>query len=215
MTEVKKIDLQTATYQDLEPAADVLLRGGLIAGPTQSYYALMALADKGPTLERLASLKAGRSSDQAFLLLIDQNDRTRSYAREVSKEAKLLMDEFWPGLLTLLLPGHTGLHPLLLGKSKSVGLRVEGLAVIRRLIRLVDRGITGTSANPHGGQPPTTIDEVLKHFGDDLDLALDAGPTPGGSSSSIVDFTSAEPRIFRQGAIPTERIRSVCRAVAL
>jgi L-threonylcarbamoyladenylate synthase len=213
LTRVLTINPDDATYADLAPAADTLLGGGLIAGPTQSYYALMALADKAGALERLAALKAGRSEDQAFLLLIDRKERAVSYAREVSEEAEALMDAFWPGPLTLLMPGHNGLHPFLLGRSKTVGLRVEGLAVIRRLIRMVDRGLTGTSANPHGGKPPTTVAAVLESFGDRVDLVLDIGPTKGGRSSTIVDLSGPDPRIHRQGAVPAEELRSVCPAL--
>jgi L-threonylcarbamoyladenylate synthase len=214
-TEITPIDPANATLADLTPAAEVLLGGGLIAGPTQSFYALMALADKPEALERLAGLKAGRSGDQAFLLLIDQKARALSYAREVGEVADRLMDSFWPGPLTLLTPGHTGLHPLLLGRSKTVGLRMEGLGVIRRLIRMVDRGVTGTSANPHGGRPPVTIGEVLEHFDGKIDLALDAGPTGGGRSSTIVDVSGPEIWVIRQGAVPVEDLRRVCPSVMI
>ncbi|MDR1052270.1 MAG: threonylcarbamoyl-AMP synthase [Deltaproteobacteria bacterium] len=214
MTKVVKIDPQRATYKQLAPAAEVLLSGGLVAGPTQSYYALMALADKPAALERIAALKPGRTAEHAFLLLLDQSLRSRSYAVEMSEQAGALMDRFWPGLLTLLMPAHTGLHRLLLGKSKTVGLRVEGLAAVRRLIRMVDRGVTGTSANPHRQSPPTTKDQVLDYFPGQLDLVLDGGPTPGGLSSTIVDLSGPIPWIFRKGAVPVEEIAAVCPSVA-
>jgi L-threonylcarbamoyladenylate synthase len=174
----------------------------------------MALADKPAALERVAALKPGRTADHAFLLLIDQKLRSHSYAMEVSPQAEALMGKFWPGLLTLLMPGHTGLHQLLLGKSRTVGLRVEGLASTRRLIRMVDRGITGTSANPHRFPPPTTVDEVLGYFPDQVDMILDAGPTTGGLSSTVVDLAGPTPWIFRKGAIPVEEIASVCPSIS-
>jgi L-threonylcarbamoyladenylate synthase len=214
LTKVIKIDPNEATYKDLAPAADALLSGGLIVGPTQSYYALMALADKPAALERIATLKPGRGSDRAFLLLLDQKLRSHSYAREVTVEAEALMDKFWPGLLTLLMPGHTGLHRLLLGKAKTVGLRVEGLATTRRLIRMVDRGITGTSANPHLSPPPRTVGEVLAYYPKGIDLILDAGPTAGGPASTVVDMAGPVPWIFRKGAIPVMDIVAVCPTVS-
>ncbi|MDR0622401.1 MAG: threonylcarbamoyl-AMP synthase [Deltaproteobacteria bacterium] len=214
MTKVIKIDPNEASYADLAPAADILLSGGLIVGPTQSFYALMALADKPDALERLSALKPGRKAERAYLLLIDQKLRSHSYAMEVSAQAEALMDKFWPGLLTLLMPGHTGLHGLLLGRAKTVGLRVEGLASTRRLIRMVDRGITGTSANPHRFPPPTTVDKVLEYFPGQVDLILDAGPTAGGLSSTVVDMAGPVPWIFRKGAIPIEEIAAVCPSVS-
>jgi L-threonylcarbamoyladenylate synthase len=210
LTEIIKIDPNKATYQDLAPAADKLLEGGLIVGPTQSYYALMALADKPESLERVAALKTGRTADHAFLLLIDQSLRSHSYAMEVSDQSQALMRKFWPGLLTLLMPGHKGLHQHLLGKSNSVGLRVEGLESIRKLIRMVDRGVTGTSCNPHRQKPPTTVEAVLNYFPTQIDLILDAGETLGGTPSTIVDMAGPVPWLFRQGAIPFEEIAAVC-----
>jgi L-threonylcarbamoyladenylate synthase len=202
-----------ASFRELEPAAEILLKGGLIVGPTQSFYAFMALADKPQALERLARLKTGRSLLQPFLLLIDSIPRAACYARETrenNEAAKLLMDRFWPGLLTLLFTGHKGLHPLILGQANTVGLRVEGLDLVRRLIRLVDRGITGTSANRHHAPPPTTADEVLREFDGLVDLVLDAGPTLGQASSTIVDVSGAKPWIFRTGAIPRADLEAIC-----
>jgi L-threonylcarbamoyladenylate synthase len=214
LTEILKIDPNGATYKDLAPAADLLLAGGLVVGPTQSFYALMALADKPAALERLAALKPGRTAEHAFLLLIDQKLRSQSYAMEVSPQAEALMDKFWPGLLTLLMPGHSGLHRFLLGKSKTVGLRVEGLPSTRRLIRMVDRGITGTSANPHRFPPPTTVKEVMNYFPNQVDLILDAGPTTGGLTSTIIDLAGPVPWIFRNGAISMEEIATVCPSIS-
>jgi L-threonylcarbamoyladenylate synthase len=204
------LDLSQATFRDLAPVAEILLDGGLIAGPTQSFYAFMALADKPQALERVAALKAGRAIEQPFLLLIDSIARASCYAQDTGEAARKLMDRFWPGLLTLLFTGHNGLNPLLLGKARTVGLRVEGLEIIRRLIRMVDRGLTGTSANRHKASPPTTAEEVLAVFDGQIDLILDTGPTPGRASSTIVDVSGAEPWIFRQGAVPRALLESVC-----
>jgi L-threonylcarbamoyladenylate synthase len=208
LTPIIVIDPDSADFKDLAPAAETLLSGGLVAGPTQSFYALMALADKPEALERLKALKGGRGADQAFLLLLDQPARIRCYASSVPEDALPLMDSFWPGLLTLLLPGAQGLHPLLLGKNRTVGLRIEGLASARRLIRMVDRAVTGTSANPHGASPAVTADEVVARYDGLLDLIVDAGPTAGGRASTIVDFGGPEPRVFRHGAVSAELLRA-------
>ncbi|MDR1546648.1 MAG: threonylcarbamoyl-AMP synthase [Deltaproteobacteria bacterium] len=215
MTPILVIDPHSASYKELAPAAEVLLDGGLVAGPTQSFYALMALADKPEALERLAELKSGRGREQAFLLLLDQIDRARCYASAVPDEALPLIEKHWPGLLTLLLPGMSGLHPLLLGKNRTVGLRVEGLAAVRRLIRMVDRAVTGTSANPHGAPPPVTAAEAAERYDGFLDLIIDGGPTAGGLASTIVDFGGPEPRLIRQGAIAAELVLTVQPSVKI
>jgi L-threonylcarbamoyladenylate synthase len=213
LPKIIKTDPDKADFRALAPAAQVLLDGGLVSGPTQSFYALMAMADRPQALERLSSLKAGREGDQAFLLLVDQEARVPAYATGVGPGARALMKAFWPGLLTLLLPGQSGLHPLLLGPSRNVGLRLEGLAATRGLIRMCDRGLTGTSANPHGCPPPTRASEVLSYFGDQLDLIVDAGPTMGGNPSTIVDACGPQPRLFRPGAIGYQALKEACPTI--
>jgi L-threonylcarbamoyladenylate synthase len=211
LTDVLKIKPNQVSFKALGLAAEVLLAGGIIAGPTQSFYALMALADKPMALERLWALKSGRDQSQAFLLLLDRPERVVSYASEIKPAAKLLMESFWPGLLTLLFTAHNGLHPSLLGgKTKTVALRMEGLELVRKLIRLVDRAVTGTSANPHGQWPSSTAEETLAYFGGLIDLIIDFGPTGGRDYSTIIDTSGDQPLIVRDGAVSIEDLRLVC-----
>jgi L-threonylcarbamoyladenylate synthase len=200
-----------ATFDELAPVARTLLDGGLVACPTQTFYALMALVDTPKALERLTRLKGLEARRQKpFLILIDQPGRIHCYAREVPEEAAGLMAGFWPGSLTLLLLAQNGLHPSLVGPARTVGVRVEELELVRRLVRMVDRGLTGTSANPPGQPPATTADQVAAYFGDQLDLIIDAGPTPGGQPSTIIDASLGAPRILRDGGLPLNELIQAC-----
>lgn len=211
MPERLVLDTRTATFEDLAPAARALLDGGLIAGPTDTFYAIMALVDNYEALDAVVRLKgADARQNKPSLILIDQESRVPCYAREVPEEAQGLMNSFWPGPLTLLFLAHSGLHQSLVGPARTVALRVEGLPVVRKLVRMVDRGLTGTSANPSGAEPATTADQVVEMFGDKLALVIDGGPAPGGSPSTIIDASLGVPRVLRDGALPMDSLKQVC-----
>ncbi len=112
------IDPQKATFNDLAPAARTLLEGGLVAGPTDTFYAIMALVDNYEALDEVVRLKGDDArQNKPSLILIDQEARVRCYARETPEEAEGLMAAFWPGPLTLLFLAHTGLHQSLVSRT--------------------------------------------------------------------------------------------------
>ncbi|MDR2946547.1 MAG: threonylcarbamoyl-AMP synthase [Candidatus Adiutrix sp.] len=208
------IDPQRAACRDLAPAARTLLDGGVVAGPTGTFYGLMSLVDNAAGLERIAGLKGEKERQgKTFLILLDQEARVHCYAREVPPEAGRLMAAFWPGPLTLLFMAQGGLCPGLVGPARTVGLRVEELPAIRLLVRMADRGLTGTSANPAGAPPAETADQVEDYFGKTIDLIIDGGPTPGGQPSTIIDVSPGGPRVLREGALPMADLARVCPAL--
>jgi L-threonylcarbamoyladenylate synthase len=205
------IDPREVTPAQLVPAVRLLLAGGVVAGPTESFYALMALVDQPRALEKIISLKGRQSSrGKPLLIMLDQEARVRCYARQTPAAAERLMARFWPGPLTVLLPAHKDLHPSLLGPGRTVGLRVEGRKSVRLLARMVDRGLTGPSANPGGAPPPVNADEVAGYFGEAVDLILDGGPTPGGEASTIIDAALAPPRLVRPGPLAPADLLEAC-----
>ncbi|MGL4208919.1 MAG: L-threonylcarbamoyladenylate synthase [Candidatus Adiutrix sp.] len=210
------INPNEATFSDLAPAARVLLDGGIVAGPTESFYALMALVDDSCALEKIVSLKGeeGRQN-KASLIMLDQAARALSYAREIPEEAQGLIEHFWPGALTLLFLAQSGLHHTLVGPARTVGLRVEGLAMVRSLVRMVDRGLSGTSANPAGAPAAATAEAVLDYFGDSIDLIIDGGVTQGGPASTIIDASLGSPRMVRDGGLPTAKLMAACPILRL
>lgn len=208
MPRILKIDPQKAGYLLLKPAVETLLRGGVVAGPTETFYGLMALSGNAGALERISQLK-GRPADKPFLLLLDTDLRAVCYARNVPPLFEALAKRFWPGPLTLLLKAHPGLHPLLIGPQQTVALRVVGLPCVRMLVRATDRAVTGTSANPSGRPPAATAEEVAAYFGDGVDLVLDAGRLAGGQPSTLVDATTIPPHLVRAGVIGLEDLRAV------
>ncbi|MDR2935560.1 MAG: threonylcarbamoyl-AMP synthase [Candidatus Adiutrix sp.] len=210
------IDPLKVTLAQLAPAVRLLLDGGVVAGPTHSFYALMALVDQPRALEKILDLK-GRQARRGkpLLIMLDQEARARCYARETPPAAEGLMARFWPGLLTIILPAYKDLHPSLLGPGLTVGLRVEGQKVVRMLARMADRGLTGPSANPGGAPPPVSADEVAAYFGEAVDLILDGGPTIGGEPSTIIDAALSPPRLVRSGPLAPAALLEACPALKI
>ncbi len=208
MTERLKVHPESTDYKELRPVVHILLDGGIVAGPTQTFYGLMASADRPRALRRILELK-GRDKDKPLLLLLDRPERLLCYARELPESAEGLAARFWPGPLTLLSRARSGPPASLVGPRRTVGVRVEGLPMVRELVRCLDRAVTGTSANP-GGQPPArTPEEVIDYFGDDVDLILDGGACPGGQPTTLIDASLGPPRLIRDGGLSLDQMLAV------
>lgn len=207
MPRILTIDPGQTDYLQIKPVVEVLLEGGVVAGPTETFYGLMASTDQPEAITRIFELKS-RPSEKPLLLLLDHSARMEAYGREISPEARALAEKFWPGPLTLLLKARPGLNPHLAGSRGIVGVRVEGLGLIRTIVKALDRAVTGTSANLSGEPAAGTAQEVEDYFGDEVDLILDAGPCPGGKASTVVD-TSLSPRLLRDGPVSLEALKAV------
>ena len=206
------IDPHQADFEDLKPVARALLDGGVVACPTECFYALTALVDDHPSLERIIRLTGeSERENRPLLVMVDHQARVLCYAREIPEEAEGLMGRFWPGLMTLLFLAHSGLHQSLVGPARPVGLRVEGLPMVPRLVRMVDRGLTGHSAHPAGRPPAPPADEVLDYFGDKIDLVVDGGAgTADAKPSTIIDVSLGVPRLLRDGGLPLRDLKQAC-----
>lgn len=178
----------------------VLAGGGVVACPTETFYALAVDAFQAEALERLVLLK-DRPPAKGLLVLVAEPGMVGQAARVVSPLARRLMDCFWPGPLTLILPARPELPRLLTGGTGTVGVRQSGHPLARRLVALYGRPLTGTSANRSGRPPLTSADGVVEEIGDLVDIVLRDGPCPGGLPSTILDVTCDPPRLVRAGAL--------------
>jgi L-threonylcarbamoyladenylate synthase len=130
-------------------------------------------------------------------------------AREIPELAGRLINRFWPGPLTLILPARAGLPGLLTGGTDTIGVRQPRQDVTLRLVTALGCPVTGTSANRAGRPPLTRAAEVAAEFGEGVDLILDAGPCPGGLPSTIVDVSGPQPRLVRAGAVAAARLTEI------
>ena len=192
----------------LKEAVSLLLSGGILAVPTETFYALAVNPFREDALERLFALKA-RSPLKPVLLLVSGREMLSQVAREIPELAGRLINRFWPGPLTLILPARAGLPGLLTGGTDTIGVRQPRQDVTLRLVRALGFPVTGTSANRAGRPPLIQAAEVAAEFGEGVDLILDAGPCPGGLPSTIVDVSGAPPRLVRAGAVAAARLTEI------
>ena len=191
-----------------DQARGVLLAGGVMAVPTETYYALAVNPFDEAALTRLFALKE-RPPEKPVLVLIAGPEMLSRLAGEPPAAASHLMAAFWPGPLTLILPARPDLSARLTGGAGTIGVRQPRQPLVCRMMAALGLPVTGTSANRSGRRPLTAAAEVAREFGAQLDLILEAGSCPGGLPSTIVVVTASPPRLVRAGAIPAARLREV------
>lgn len=184
----------------IQRAMDVLNRGGVVAFPTETFYALGAMYDKEEALERLYELKR-RPFEKAIPVMIGSAEQVSLIATDVPEEANRLMEKYWPGPLTIVLKAGEGLSRYLTAGTDKVAVRIPGESFALGLVRKADFPVTATSANPSGVPPAEDAQAVLKYFGETLDLIIDGGQTPGGAPSTIIEIVKAEVKLLRKGGI--------------
>jgi L-threonylcarbamoyladenylate synthase len=189
-------------------ARGVLKGNGIIAVPTDTFYALAANPFQEAALSRLFALKQ-RPPEKPVLLLVDGLPMLEQLAGQVPHPARRLMERFWPGPLTIILPSLPHLPRLLTASTGNIGVRQPGHLITRRLITALGYPVTGTSANLSGRPPLTRSARVAEEFGEQVDLILEAGDCPGGLPSTIVDVSGSFPRLVRSGAVTTGKLAEV------
>jgi len=182
----------------------------LLAYPTETVYGLGSIATT-PALTALARLK-GRSPDKPFLLLVSTRAMAEESGLVFSHAASVLAEEFWPGPLTLVLPGGEGRLPdALRGPEGGIAVRLTSHAGVRRLIAALGQPLTSTSANRPGERPAPGADRLAEAFAREIAggelLVLDGGVLGNVPPSTLVDMTAPLPRLVREGAIPRTELR--------
>ncbi len=196
----------------LERAAAVLRDGGVAAVPTDTLYGLAADPFNVTAVDRVFAIK-GRMSDQALPLVAADSTQVRTWIGGWSTLGERLSDRFWPGPLTLVLAAPATMASAVTGGGGTVGVRVPAHAVTRALCAAVGRPLTATSANRSGTPATERPEMVAAELGEQLDAIVDAGVTPGGPPSTIVDITDGEPRLIRAGAVSWNAVRACARGV--
>ena len=199
-TRVVRVDAAAPDLGAIRQAAQVLRAGGLVGFPTETFYGLGAAGLDAAAVRRVFSVK-GRPSSMPLLLLVDSRAMVAAIAPTIPPQAAALMERHWPGPLTLVLRASAAVPTEVTAGTGTVGVRVSAHPVARALVRALGEPITAPSANPTGGAPPVTADDVLAHLDGRIELLLDAGPTPGGAPSTVLDVTVEPPRVLRQGAV--------------
>ena len=188
-----------------------LRAGGAVIFPTDTLYGLGVDPCSGTGLNRLLAAK-GRDRGKPIPLLLSEWEQVDRWARHVPPAAARLMDRFWPGALTLVLPADPGVHPAVTGGGDTVGLRVPDHPVPRALAALLSGAVTGTSAN-RSGNPGAwgSAEEIVREFTGAVDWVLWGGESAGGArregagnspGSTVVRVIDDRPVLLREGVLP-------------
>jgi L-threonylcarbamoyladenylate synthase len=187
----------------LAQALEVLRAGGLVAFPTDTVYGLGALAFEGEAVARLYQAK-GRLTEKAIPILVGEAEELYRVG-EPSEMARRLAQAFWPGPLTLVVPKRPEV-PEVVSASGTVGIRLPDHPAARRLLRAAGP-LAVTSANRSGSSDPRSAEDVTAELGDQVQLILDGGRSPGGEPSTVVDCTGDSPRVLREGPVTLRQIQ--------
>jgi L-threonylcarbamoyladenylate synthase len=214
MNNVVAVDPQAPQTDVIERAAAILYGGGLVAFPTETVYGLGALALNLKAIHKIFLAKERPDWDP---LIVHVGDVTlaRSLMKGVPPSFEALANQFWPGPLTFVVdkadhvPGEVTAH------RPTVALRMPGHPVAAALLKATGAPIAAPSANRFGRPSPTRAEHVLEDLASRVDLILDAGPTPMGVESTVLDLTQSPPVILRPGGVPREELEQAIGEVHL
>ena len=198
--------------QAIGQAARCIRAGGLVGFPTETVYGLGADASSDAAVAGIFAAK-GRPANHPLIVHVAGAAQVSDYAASVPPFAARLMQAFWPGPLTVILPRRDGSALAAAGGQDSIGLRCPAhpvaLAFLQACLALGVSGVAGPSANRFGRVSPTTAAHVAGEFGGDL-LVLDGGPCAVGIESSIVDCTRGRPVLLRPGVLTRAQLEAAC-----
>ena len=193
-----------AGANDLAPAVSALHQGGVVVFPTETFYGVAVDPRSAPAVKRVFDIKR-RGADPLPLIASDV-DQVVDHVGTMTPLAERLALSCWPGPLTLIIPASPRLCDDVHLSTGRVAVRVPGDRLARLLARSAGHAITSTSANISGQPPASMPDDVVASMGSRIDVLIDAGATPAGLPSTIVDATGDAPILVRAGVVPWERV---------
>lgn len=204
---------EAVSPQSLQRAAELLKAGELVAFPTETVYGLGADAANPDAVARIFAAK-GRPSNHPVIVHVRSKADAARWVADVPHAAHVLMDRFWPGPLTLILPRAAGVPDAVTGGQDTVGIRCPGHPVAQALLQaFIDAGGSGAlaapSANRFGRISPTTAQHVASEFGEQVPLVLDGGACQVGIESTILDLSRGRPVLLRPGHVGAAELQDV------
>jgi L-threonylcarbamoyladenylate synthase len=206
--------MTVAIGTDIARAASLIREGGLVAFATETVYGLGANAYDVRAVGRIFEAK-DRPTFDPLIVHVGNRAWVESVAATVTPLAQRLIDAFWPGPLTLVLPKTDRIPDLATAGLPTVGVRMPSHPSAVELLRQANVPIAAPSANRFGHVSPTRAEHVAEHLGDRIDYILDGGPCTVGVESTILDVTGAEAVLLRPGGLPLEAIEAQIGPVRL
>ncbi|MEM2249498.1 MAG: L-threonylcarbamoyladenylate synthase [Candidatus Bathyarchaeia archaeon] len=213
-TLVFKVNPENPEDKTICEAANIIRNGGLVAFPTETVYGLGADALNAKAVLALFKAKK-RPLDNPPIVHVGRFEDVYKLARDVPAKAKILMETFWPGPLTLVLKRSNIVPDVTVAGLDTIAVRMPKHNVALALIRESGCPIAAPSANLAGRPSPTTAEHVLEDLNGRIDAILDAGPTRIGVESTVLDMTVDPPQILRPGGTPREALEAALGKVEL
>ncbi|HDA9699502.1 TPA: threonylcarbamoyl-AMP synthase [Listeria innocua] len=210
-----KINKQQSNNLIYQKAAELLQNGECVAFPTETVYGLGADATNQAAIQKIYAAK-GRPSDNPLIVHIAKREQMDQFIASYPPKALQLMEEFWPGPLTVILPlKKDSLAANVSAGLSTVGVRMPEHPVSLELIATANIPIAAPSANRSGKPSPTTAEHVIEDLDGEIAGIIDGGPTGVGLESTVIDCSLDVPIILRPGGITKEQIEQVIGAVDL
>jgi L-threonylcarbamoyladenylate synthase len=200
--------------KEVNKASQLLREGQLVGIPTETVYGLAANALDAEAVLRIFEAK-GRPHFDPLIMHLPDAEVGRTHVRDIPAMALKLMDAFWPGPLTLVLPKQGHVPDIVTSGLDTVAVRVPSHPMTQTLLRQLDFPLAAPSANLFGHVSPTTAQHVNAQLGDRIPYILDGGATTVGLESTIVGFEDGVPTIYRLGGLGVEEIESIIGPVQL
>lgn len=198
-----------ADMEGIKYAAQVIRNGGVAIYPTETVYGLGCAPSDPDATKRILQIK--QRADKPLPLICSSMEIARKIVR-FNPAAEKLAEKFWPGPLMLILPNKIDYPIWVTFGKKTLGIRVPGSEISRRLAELSAGVIVSTSANKSGAIPPLTAREAMNQIGNEVDVVVDGGPSPGQLPSTILDLSGSEMWIVRSGPITGDMIMNALKS---
>ena len=209
---VKGAILSASDAQSIRLAGRIITSGGLVAFPTETVYGLGCDAMNAEAAAKVFEAKQRPQFDPLIVHIADLTQLEMVIA-SLPAVGQQLIDAFWPGPLTLVLPKQPAIPDLITAGLSTVAVRMPNHPVAQSLIREAGTPIAAPSANLFGYVSPTTAQHVAAGLGSTVDLILDDGPCPIGVESTIVSLAGSQPELLRPGSITIEQLSAVIGAI--
>ena len=194
--------------EDFSPAIEALRQGDVIVFPTETLYGLGADALNEAAVDTVFNLK-GRDAHNPLSVLVANQTMLRTLVATIPAAARRLMNRYWPGPLTLVLPGRKDIPKPLCNTAGGIAVRISSQPIATLLVKALGHPVTATSANPSGKEPARTLQEAKRYFADQIPVYVDGGTLTSKSGSTVLEVMDNRIRIIREGEISALELQNV------
>lgn len=206
--------LHFAAIDDLQPIAECIVQGGVVAFPTDTVYGVGASTDNEDALERIYRIK-GRNFCKPLPVLVASKECVPKIGISLPPRFPDLVDSYWPGPLTLIIQARHSLSRCITADGSTVGIRMPDHPIALALLEMCGGQLATTSANLSGEQEARTFGELTPDLEVHLDWIIDGGPCGDQSPSTVLDLTQTPPLIRRLGPISKKQLEEQIGAIVV